>query len=97
VKVFRQLGDNVTIGQMLGQFPTGLDVERVSRIQRRVENVGRVCAFAQRKLDRVLFVRFSSTVVTFVKFERDVRLRGGRWNEFYVEGRWGGGYTYRII
>ena len=61
---------------MLGQFPTGLDVERVSRIQRRVENVGRVCAFTQRKLDRVLFVGLSSTVVTFVKFERDVGLGG---------------------
>ena len=35
-----------------------------------------MCAFAQRKLDRVLLVCFSSTVVTFVKFERDVRLEG---------------------
>jgi hypothetical protein len=59
----------------MGQFPAGLDIERVSGIQRRVEDVGRVCAFAQRKLDGVLFVRFSSTVVAFVKFERDVRLQ----------------------
>ena len=98
VKVFRQLGDNVTIGQMLGQFPTGLDIERVSRIQRRVENVGRVCAFAQRKLDRVLFVRLSSTIVTFVKFERDVRLRGrgdgGVSPTRRISGR---GNTYRVV
>jgi len=65
---------------MLGQFPAGLDVERVSRIQRRIEDVGRVCAFAQRKLDRVLFICLSSTVVTLVKFERDVRLRGGEYD-----------------
>ena len=67
--------DHVTVRQMLGQFPTGLDVDRVSGIQRRIEDVGRVGAFAQRKLDRILFVRFSSTVVTFIKFERDMGLR----------------------
>lgn len=59
---------------MLGQFPAWLDVDRVSGVQRRVEDIGRVCAFAQRKLDRILLVRLSSAVVTLVEFERDMRL-----------------------
>lgn len=74
MKVFGQLGDHIAVRQMLGQFPARLDVDRVSGIQGRVEDVGRVCAFAQRKLDRILFVRLSSTVITLVKLKGDMRL-----------------------
>ena len=59
---------------MLGQFPARLDIERVSGVERRVEDIGRMCAFAQRKLDRILFVCFTPAVITLVKFECDVRL-----------------------
>lgn len=75
-----QPGDHVTIRQMLGQFPAGLDVERVSVVERRVEDIGRVGAFAQRKLDRILFVRFAPTVIALVKLERDVRLKDNEMN-----------------
>lgn len=55
-KVLRQLLNDKTIRQVLGQFSSWLHVQRVSGIQGRVENVGRMSTFAQRELDRVFFI-----------------------------------------
>jgi hypothetical protein len=50
----------------------GLHAERVARIQRRVEDVRRVCALADAELDGVLLVGTAASAVALVQFEGDV-------------------------
>ena len=44
--MLRQLLDDETVRDMLREFPAGLDVERMPRVEGRVEDVGRVRALA---------------------------------------------------
>ena len=64
--MLREPLDDEAVGQVLRELPARLDVERVARVERRVEHVGRVRALGEREFDRVLFVGLAPPVVTLV-------------------------------
>ena len=72
--MLRELLDDEAVRQVLRELPAGRHVERVARVERGVEHVGRVRALAEREPDRVLLVRLAPPVVPLVQLERDVRL-----------------------
>ena len=77
-KVLREALDDERVGEVLRELAARLDVERVARVERRVEHVGRVRALGERELDRVFFVGLAPAVVPLVELEGDVRLPGVR-------------------
>ena len=64
--MLRQLLDDEAVGQVLRELAARLHVERVPRVERRVEDVGRVRALAQREPDRVFLVRLATAVIALV-------------------------------
>jgi hypothetical protein len=50
-------------------LPSLLHIQRVSSIERRVKNIGRMSTFAQRKLDGIFLVGFSPPIVALIQLE----------------------------
>ena len=90
-KVLREALDDERVGEVLRELAPGLHVERVARVERRVEHVGGVRALGERELDRVFFVGLAAAVVPLVELEGDVRLRGGEGvsGASWANGEWG--------
>ena len=54
--------------------PAGLYVKRMASIQCRIQDIWRMSTFAQREFDGILFVRFSSSVISLIQLEGDMWL-----------------------
>ena len=73
MEMLRELLNDKPIRQMLRQLPARLDVQRVARVDCRVEHVARVRALREGELDRVLLVGLLAPAVALVELEDDVR------------------------
>ena len=67
--MLREALDDERVREVLRELAARLHVERVARVERRVEHVGRVRALGERELDRVFFVGLAPAVVSLVELE----------------------------
>lgn len=72
VEVLRQSLYDQGILEVLGELLARLNIQGVSGIKSRVENVRRMRAFAEGQFDRVLFVGLPSSMVALIQFKCDV-------------------------